>query len=142
MAALAQFPSPNLTDNPTRVSDHVRVFLRCYGMAMKTREAAGIDTRFWAKNGDIGNYPGADWARVRGTSKVIDDGCGKQVWAEMTDSELEDRLFTYLWISLHTSNAHASRVAQLIEEPERRGLSGMVERVRVKAQTTPIANAE
>jgi len=42
------------------------------------------------------HYPGADWA-VRETTTVIDDGCWKQVWAEMTDSELGDRLFTYLW---------------------------------------------
>ena len=28
----------------------------------------------------------------------------------MTDSELEDQLFTYLWLSLHTPNAHAGRV--------------------------------
>jgi hypothetical protein len=35
---------------------------------------------------------------------VIDDGCWKKVWAEMTDSELEDRLFTYLWLSFHTPN--------------------------------------
>jgi hypothetical protein len=73
---------------------------------------------------------------------VIDDECWKRVWAEMTDSELEDRLFTYLWLSLHTTNAHAGRVAQLIEEAGRRGQAGMIERVRVKAQTTPIANAE
>jgi hypothetical protein len=60
----------------------------------------------------------------------------------MTDSELEDALFRYLWLSLHTPNKHASRVAQLIEEAERRGQAGMVERVRVKAETTPIAKAE
>jgi hypothetical protein len=57
---------------------------------------------------------------VREISTVTDDGCRKQVWAEMTDSELEDRLFTYLWLSLHTPNAHASRVARLIQEAERR----------------------
>ena len=73
---------------------------------------------------------------------MIDDGCWKQVWAEMTDSELEDRLFTYLWLSFHTPNSHAGRVAQLIEEAERRGQAEMVERARVKAETTPIANAE
>jgi hypothetical protein len=69
---------------------------------------------------------------------VIDDGCWKQVWAEMTDPELEDRLFTYLWLSLHTPNGHADRVAQLIEEAERRGQAGMVERARVKSETTPV----
>jgi hypothetical protein len=79
---------------------------------------------------------------VRETSTVIDDGCWKQVWAEMTDSELEDRLFTYLWLSFHTPNSHADRVAQLIAEAERRDQAGMVERARVKAETTPIANAE
>ena len=46
------------------------------------------------------------------------------VWAEMTDSELEDRLFTYLWLSLHTPNAHACRVAQLVAEGERRARLG------------------
>ena len=52
---------------------------------------------------------------------MVNDGCWKQVWAEMTDSELEDRLFTYLWLSLHTpNNAHAGRLAQLIQEAERR----------------------
>ena len=73
---------------------------------------------------------------------MIDDGCWKRVWAEMTDSELEDRLFTYLWLSLHTPNAHAGRVAQLIDEAERRGQAEMVERARVRAQRTPIAKAE
>jgi hypothetical protein len=60
----------------------------------------------------------------------------------MTDSELEDRLFTYLWLSLHNPNAHAGRVAQLVDEAERRGQHGMVERAHVRAQTTPIAKAE
>ena len=89
----------------------------------------------------MANYPGADWAWMRETNTVIDDGW-KQVWAEMTNSELEDHLFTYLWLSLHTPNAHAGRVAQLVAEAERRGQAGMVERARVKAQTTPIASAK
>ena len=45
-------------------------------------------------------------------------------------------------VSLHTPNAHAGRVAQLMEEAERRGQAGMVERARVKAETTPVATAE
>jgi hypothetical protein len=73
---------------------------------------------------------------------MVDDGCWKQVWAEMTDSELEDRLFLYLWLGRHTPNTHAGRVAQLIEEAERRGQAGMVERARLKAETTPVAKAE
>jgi hypothetical protein len=47
---------------------------------------------------------------------VIDDGGWKRFWAEMTDSELEDWLFTYFWLSLHTPNTHAGRVAQLIDK--------------------------
>ena len=78
---------------------------------------------------------------MRETSTVMDDGW-KQVWAEMTDAELEDNLFTYLWLSLHTPNKHASRVAQLIQEAERRGKPEMVERARMKAEATPVAKAE
>ena len=63
----------------------------------------------------------------------------KQVWAAMTDSELEGALFRYLWLSFHTPNSHADRVAQLIAEAERRGQAAMVERARVKAETTPVA---
>jgi hypothetical protein len=40
------------------------------------------------------------------------------------------------------SERHSGRVAQLIEEAERRGQAGMVERARVRAKTTPIAKAE
>ena len=72
---------------------------------------------------------------------MIDDGCWRHVWAEMTDSELEDRLFTYLWLSLHTPNAHASRVAQLIQEAERRRQIGMVKRARLRAETKPTTKA-
>ena len=72
---------------------------------------------------------------------MIDDGCRKQVWAEMTVSELEDRLFTYLWLSLHTPNAHAGRLAQFIQEAERRDEARMVERARLKAEATPVAKA-
>jgi hypothetical protein len=60
----------------------------------------------------------------------------------MTDSELEDRLFKYLWLALNTINPHAGRVAQLIQEAERRGKPEMVERTRMKAVATPVAKAE
>jgi hypothetical protein len=70
----------------------------------------------------------ASQAWVRETGIMIDDAGWKQVWAEMTDSELEDRLFTYLWLSLNTPNGHAGRIAQLIQEAERRGQPDMVER--------------
>jgi hypothetical protein len=77
---------------------------------------------------------------MRETGTVMDDGW-KRVWAEMTDSELEDHLFTYLWLALHTPNAHAGRVAQLIQEAERRGQAGIVERARMRAQTTPVTRS-
>ena len=79
---------------------------------------------------------------MRETVCMVDDDGWQQVWAEMTDSGLEDHLFTYLWFSLHTQNKHASGVAQLIQEAERRGKPEMVERARMKAEATPVAKAE
>jgi hypothetical protein len=73
---------------------------------------------------------------------MVDDACWKQVWAEMTDPKLEERLLTYLWLSLHTPNGHAGRIAQLIQEAERRGKPEMVEMAHMKAETTPVAEAE
>jgi hypothetical protein len=40
------------------------------------------------------------------------------------------------------ANADAGRVAQLIQEAERRGKPEMEERARMKAETTPVAKAE
>ena len=57
----------------------------------------------------------------------------------MTDAELEGHLFTYLRLSLHTLNKHASRVAQLIQEAEQRGKPEMVEKACMKAEATPVA---
>jgi hypothetical protein len=62
------------------------------------------------------------------TDSVIDDDCWKQVWAEMTESELEDRLFAYICLSIQTPNAHVGRVVQLIQEVEWCGQVGIVER--------------
>jgi hypothetical protein len=50
-------------------------------------------------------------AAISGT--VLDDG-RKRVWAEMTDAELEDRLFTYLWLALHTPNVHTATACRLV----------------------------
>jgi hypothetical protein len=57
----------------------------------------------------------------------------------MTDSELEDRLFTIFGSLSTLQTLTPGRVAQPIEEAERRGQSGMVEHARVKAETTPAA---
>jgi len=50
---------------------------------------------------------------MRETVCMVDDDGWQQVWAEMTDSGLEDHLFTYLWLSLHTINPHAGRESPL-----------------------------
>jgi hypothetical protein len=55
------------------------------------------------------------------------------VWSGMRDEELEDRLFTYVWLALDSPNAHANRVAQLFREAERCGHQEMVERARVES---------
>jgi hypothetical protein len=78
------------------------------------------------------------YGRWRIDNRYGDEGWAS-VWSAMTDEELEDRLFTYLWLSLHTPNAHAHRVAQLIREAECRGHPEMVDRARAKAATTPVA---
>ena len=73
---------------------------------------------------------------------MIDDGCWKQVWAEMMDSELEDRC-VYVSLALDPHSECARRPgAQLIEEAERRGRTGIVERARMRAKTTPAAEPE
>jgi hypothetical protein len=69
----------------------------------------------------------------------MDDGW-KRVWAEMTDSELEDRLFTYLWLALNTINPHADRVPNSFRK--RNGAENLkVERARIRAEATPIAKS-
>lgn len=53
-----------------------------------------------------------------------------QVWAEMTDDELLDRLRDYLWLAANTPNAHASRIGQLQHEATRRGRPELVDAAR------------
>jgi hypothetical protein len=65
---------------------------------------------------------------------MIDDEW-RRIWAEMTDEELEARLFTYHWLALCTPNSHAIRLRQLADEAERRGQPAMVERAKLRAQT-------
>ena len=74
-----------------------------------------------------------DYSGMRETSTVIDDSCWKQV---MTDSELEDRLFTCLALAPHSERARRPG-SQLVQEAERRGKPEMVERARTRAEATP-----
>ncbi len=60
-----------------------------------------------------------------------------RVWGEMTDAELEDRVRMYMWLAANTPNSHASRVAQLVAECNRRGKPDIVERVRAWLLGTP-----
>jgi hypothetical protein len=63
------------------------------------------------------------------------DADWRRVWAEMTDEELEGRLFTYYWLAMNTPNSHAIRLRQLADEAERRGQAAMVERAKLRART-------
>jgi hypothetical protein len=37
-----------------------------------------------------------------------------EVWAKMTDSEIEESLQDYLWLAANTPNSHARRIDQLL----------------------------
>ena len=63
------------------------------------------------------------------------DADWRRVWAEMTDKELEGRLFTYYWLAMDTPNSHGDRLRQLADEAERRGQAAMVERAKLRART-------
>jgi hypothetical protein len=65
---------------------------------------------------------------------MIDDEW-RRIWAEMTDEELEARLFTYHWLAMTTLNSHAIRLRQLADEAVRRGQAAMLERARLRAET-------
>jgi hypothetical protein len=70
---------------------------------------------------------------------MIDD-VRRRVWAEMTDEELEGRLFTYYWLAVNTPNSHGERLRQLADEAERRGQTAMVERAKLSALTAMADN--
>jgi hypothetical protein len=69
---------------------------------------------------------------------MIDDE-RRRVWAQMTDEELEDRLFTYFWLAMKTPNSQSNRLRELVDEAERRGLAAMVERAKLRAANIPAA---
>jgi hypothetical protein len=71
----------------------------------------------------------------QGPQMMNDEWC--RVWAQMTDEELEDRLFTYFWLALKTPNSHSNRLLEIVDEAERRGPAAMVERARLRAVNTP-----
>ena len=50
---------------------------------------------------------------------ATDDGWS-QVWAEIRDEELRDRLQDYRWLAANGPNPHAGRIAPLVAETGRR----------------------
>jgi hypothetical protein len=52
------------------------------------------------------------------------DDSWPQVWAEISDEELRDRLQDYRWLTANGPNPHARRMAQLVAEAERRDAFG------------------
>jgi hypothetical protein len=63
----------------------------------------------------------------------------RRVWAQMTDKDLEDRLFTYFWLAMKTPNSQGNRFRELVDEAETRGQAAMVERVKLRAANIPAA---
>jgi hypothetical protein len=61
----------------------------------------------------------------------------RRVWAQMTDEDLEDRLFTYFRRAMNTPNSHSNRLRDLVDEAERRGHAAMVKRARLRAANIP-----
>jgi hypothetical protein len=61
----------------------------------------------------------------------------QSVLAQMTDEELEDELFRYFLLAINTPNSHSNRLRDLVDEAERRGLTAMVQRARLRAANTP-----
>ena len=59
----------------------------------------------------------------------------RRLSAEMTNEELEYRLFTYFWLAMKTPNSQSNRLRELVDEAERRGQAAMVERARLRAET-------
>jgi hypothetical protein len=57
----------------------------------------------------------------------------RRVLAQVTNEELEDRLFTYFWLAMKTPNSHINRLRELVDEAERRGQAAMVERAKLRA---------
>jgi hypothetical protein len=48
----------------------------------------------------------------------------RRLWAEMTDEELEYRLFTYFWLAMKTPNSQSNRLRELVDEAEKRRPGG------------------
>jgi hypothetical protein len=61
----------------------------------------------------------------------------RRVWAQLTDEELEDRLFTYFWLAMRAPNPQSNRLRELVDEAERRGQAAMVERAKLRAADIP-----
>jgi hypothetical protein len=69
-------------------------------------------------------------------AQMMDDEW-RRVWAQMTDEDLEDRLFMYFWLAMNTPNSQSNRLRELVDEAERRGQAAMMERAKLRAADMP-----
>ena len=70
-----------------------------------------------------------------------DDGW-PQVWAEMSDEELRERLRHYLFLAANGPLQHAKRIAQLEAESDKRGKTEMVDEAMQWAKSHEPAKQE
>jgi hypothetical protein len=75
----------------------------------------------WRTPREIAENPKAkhDSSTQSGEQMMVDSW--RSVLAQMTDEDLEDRLFTYFWRVMKTPNSHSNRLRDLVDEAERRG---------------------
>ena len=52
-----------------------------------------------------------------------------RVWASLSDELLEETLYHYEWLGMHTPNSHAGRIEQIKAEALRRGRPEIIEHV-------------
>jgi hypothetical protein len=91
----------------------------------------------WRKPREIAEDPKAkrDSSTQLGEQRM--DNEWRRVWAQLTNEELEDRLFTYFWLAMRTPNPRSNRLRELVDEAERRGQAAMVERAKLRAADIP-----
>jgi hypothetical protein len=63
----------------------------------------------------------------------------RRVWAQMTDEELLERLFTYFWLAVKTSDSQSNRLRELSMKPKDAAKAAMVERAKLRVANIPAA---
>ena len=91
----------------------------------------------WRKPREIAEDPKAKHDSSTQLGEQMMDDEWRRVWAQMTEEELENRLFTYFWLAMKTPNPQSGRLRELVDEAERRGQAAMVERAKLRAANIP-----